>query len=299
MIMILKKLGFYFFITLGITLFLQKFVKILQWLYKFFFLHKINFKEKYGDGWVLISGGSEGIGFSFAKKFLEFNYKVCLLSRNIEKLRKAKEDLLKCFPSSEIRVLSYDLNKSFTENDLLELNEKLNSLNGNISIFINNAGVVTRDILCNLTNDQIHSMINVNVIGMTFITRAVINIMLTRKQKSLIVSSGSVNGRMRIKTRSIYSSTKSYLEAFMETLQREYGNKIDFTCLNIGAVETSLNRVKMPLKVSADEFVNSSINYLGKYGFTTGHIKHELLNILFWEIPFVKEIYHYIGGSMK
>ena len=71
--------------------------------------------------------------------------------------------------------------------------------------------------------------------------------------------------------------------------QREYGNKIDFTCLNIGAVETSLNRVKMPLKVSADEFVNSSINYLGKYGFTTGHIKHELLNILFWEIPFVKE----------
>ena len=142
-------------------------------------------------------------------------------------------------------------------------------------------------------------MINVNVIGMTFITRAVINIMLTRKQKSLIVSSGSVNGRMRIKTRSIYSSTKSYLEAFMETLQREYGNKIDFTCLNIGAVETSLNRVKMPLKVSADEFVNSSINYLGKYGFTTGNIKHELLNILFWEIPFVKEIYHYIGGSMK
>ena len=285
--------------VIGIIYSIVRLIKIVKWFVKYFLPSKVDFKTKYGDGWVLITGGSEGIGFAFAKKFLQLGYKVCLLSRNKDKLSQAESSLKKEFPSGEIKTIAYDLNKNYTNEDIKQLEKEISILKDDISILVNNAGVITRKILCELTDEQVHSMLNVNLMAMTYITKIVINIMMKRKERSLVVGSGSVNGRMRIRTRSIYSSTKSYMESFYEIMNREYGSKIDFTCLEIGAVETALNQVNMPMKVNADTFAESAVNYLGKYGLTTGNIKHELLNILFWKVPFVKEIFYMKGGSMK
>ena len=49
-------------------------IEILKYIYIFIFFvikhiirTKNNLKEKYGDGYVIITGGSRGIGLSFAK----------------------------------------------------------------------------------------------------------------------------------------------------------------------------------------------------------------------------------------
>ena len=42
---------------------------------------------------IWITGGSSGIGFAVAKKFLEENWRVIISSRNEEKLNKAVEEL--------------------------------------------------------------------------------------------------------------------------------------------------------------------------------------------------------------
>ena len=113
--------------------------------------------------------------------------------------------------------------------------------------------------------------------------------MLKRKNRSLIVGSGSVMGTFRFNTRSVYGSTKSYLEAFYESLQREYSDKVDFTVLEIGPVETELNRLPMRFKIDSDSFCEKSMKVLGRYNFTTSCLQHEIMVLLVKKVPFLKD----------
>ncbi|MGL5352841.1 MAG: SDR family NAD(P)-dependent oxidoreductase [Clostridium sp.] len=87
--------------------------------------------------YVLITGGTSGIGFDLAKNFLRDGYKVIIVSSNSERLEKAKEKLEGEFKT---KVLTYeqDLGKIGAATELY------NSIKGdniNISILVNNAGL--------------------------------------------------------------------------------------------------------------------------------------------------------------
>jgi len=53
------------------------------------FLNKENKDyERYGKGsWVVVSGGSDGIGLGFAHRFASFGFNIILISRNESKLQ--------------------------------------------------------------------------------------------------------------------------------------------------------------------------------------------------------------------
>ena len=287
---------------LGFFIILIHIIKIIKWVYKYFFL-KFNvneLKEKYGNGWVIITGGSSGIGFSFSEEFVKNKYKVLLISSNEQKLIKAKNELEKKYPNFNlIDYLPFDLSIDLTnQKNYDDLDKKISEkIKGEeISILFNNAGVITRKIFHNFNNDEIKNMLNVNVISVVYLTKIIISKMLKKTKKSLVIGSGSVMGRMRIKTRSIYASTKSFLESFNETLSREYKDKIDFTTLEIGSTSSNMVNFKLPLMIESKSLSESSMKFLGKYIFTTGHIKHEIMRILFWKIPFVK---YFIRNSKK
>ena len=287
---------------LGFFILLIYIIKIIKWIYKYFIL-KFNItelKEKYGNGWVIITGASSGIGFSFSEEFVKNNYKVLLISSNEQKLIKAKNELEKKYPNYNlIEYLPFDLSIDLTnQNNYDDLDKKISEkIKGEeISILFNNAGVITRKIFHNLNNEEIKNMLNVNVISVVYLTKIIINKMLKKTKKSLVIGSGSVMGRMRIKTRSIYASTKSFLESFNETLSSEYKNKIDFTTLEIGSTASNMVNFNLPLMIDSKSLSESSMKFLGKYNFTTGHIKHEMMRILFWKIPFVN---YFIRNSKK
>ena len=61
---------------IGIIVIIKYLFKIFDFLRKYIFISKNNLKEKYGEGFVVITGGSSGIGFSFAKEFLKMKFKV-------------------------------------------------------------------------------------------------------------------------------------------------------------------------------------------------------------------------------
>lgn len=58
---------------LGIIVVIKYVFLFLKFIGKYFLSSccKNNLKRKYGDGFVIITGGSSGIGFSFAKEFLK------------------------------------------------------------------------------------------------------------------------------------------------------------------------------------------------------------------------------------
>ena len=266
--------------------------KFIRWIHKYFLLSIPNYKNKYGNGFVIVTGGSSGIGFSFAKEFTKLDYKILLLSSSQQKLLKAKQELEIINPKAKIEVLPFNLNQTFDSKTIDDFDKKLTEILGGeeISILINNAGVITGKSLCDITDEQILSMLNVNTVAVTFITKIVLQKMLKRKSRSLIVGSGSIMGTFRFPKRSVYGSTKSYLEAFYESLQREYGEKVDFTALEIGAVETGLTKLNIPLKMDSDSFCSSAVKYLGKYNFTTACLKHEINVLIIKKLPFVKDL---------
>ena len=280
-----------FFYYIGMIFSLYYLCKFICWIHKYFLLSRPNYKSKYGDGFVIVTGGSSGIGLSFAKEFIKLDYKILLISSSQQKLLKAKQELEKINSKPKIEILPFNLNQTFDSKTIEDFDKKLTEIleGEEISVLINNAGVIARKYLCDISDEQILSMINVNTVAVTFITKIVLKKMLKRKSRSLIVGSGSVMGTFRFPTRSVYGSTKSYLEAFYESLQREYGDRVDFTYLEIGPVETELNKLNMPLKIECDSFCSNTMKYLGKYNFTTSCLKHEINVIIIKKLPFVKE----------
>ena len=100
-----------FFITkifyyLGIFLFIRIILSILTVIYNHFILKEVDFKKRYGDGWCIITGGSSGIGLSYAKQFIKRGYKVLLISSNIDKLKIAKDILINLYPKAIIEIFS-------------------------------------------------------------------------------------------------------------------------------------------------------------------------------------------------
>ena len=279
-----------FFTYVGIFVSLYFALKFLLWICKYFFLSIPNFKEKYGDGFVIITGGSSGIGLSFARQFIKIGYKILLISSNKNKLLKAKKELEKINSKPEIRILQFNLNQSFDDKIIEDLDKKITEIisKEEVSILINNAGAITRKYLTDINDEELRSMIYVNTLSVTFITKIILKKMLKRQKRSLIVGSGSVMGTFRFPTRSVYGATKSYMEAFYESLEKEYGDKVDFTNLEIGGVETELNKLTTPLKINSDNFCEKSMKMLGRYNFTTTCIDHELTVLIVKKIPFLK-----------
>lgn len=251
-----------------------------------------NLKKKYGDGWVIITGGTGNIGKSLAEEFLKQSFKVLLIARDEKKLQNTQAELKTKYPDQNVKYIAYEFNKIYTDNEIESLQKSVFEITGNnISVLVNNVGVITRGMLPEIGNDKINEMINVDLVSVTFMTKVFINLIEKREGKSLVVMSGSIAGRMRQPGRAVYSASKAYLEAFLECLQREYPTKIDCTYLNIGPVASKMTSgFNVWSMVESNSFASSAMKRIGKYRFTTGHIKHELFNVMYWNVPLMKKL---------
>ena len=273
---------------IGIIVIIRYLFLIFDFIKKHIFQSKNNLKEKYGDGFVIITGGSRGIGLSFAKEFLKENFKVCLVSSNKERLEKVRKELLDLYPYSIIKIIDFNLDQFYNEEIIKTLKERINiELKGEeISILLNNAGVAHDGRFDSLTDKNVTNIINVNICGLTILTKIIIEYMKKRIKKSLIIGSGSFDAQFRCANRVVYCSTKSYVEAFYEGLARDFPDKFDFTLIEIGPVRTDMNKKNYPLMCSADEFASECIKLVGKYKFIQGCRKHAILKGLI-SIPLV------------
>lgn len=83
---------------------------------------------------IVIIGGSKGLGFTMARKFLEVGAKVTISGRSEERLKKAKENL----KSDKVNYIVWDLDRVDNVQSHIE---QIHKSFGIIDFFINNAGV--------------------------------------------------------------------------------------------------------------------------------------------------------------
>ncbi len=141
---------------------------------------------------VLITGGSRGIGKAIAKKFAQNGYNVVTPSR-------AEMDL-----SSEASVNKY-----------IEDNK-----NVYFDVIVNNAGINDINILEDITDEEIHLMMQVNLISPIILLRGFAG-QMKKNNYGRIVNIGSIWSVVSKSGRCVYSATKNGIHGVTNTLAIE------------------------------------------------------------------------------
>ncbi|MGD9492732.1 MAG: SDR family oxidoreductase [Bacteroidales bacterium] len=190
---------------------------------------------------VLVSGATSGIGASCAHKFASAGYRVILCGRRSERLSALKQNLVSLY-GENFFSLTFDIQSReqvFNAIDSLPAEWK------NTDVLINNAGLALG--LSSLQNGSIdhwEQMIDTNVKGLLYLTKAVVGQMIERKSGH-VINIGSIAGRQAYANGNVYCATKAAVDSLTKSM------RIDFLPYNIkvsqvapGAAETEFSIVR-------------------------------------------------------
>jgi serine 3-dehydrogenase len=191
---------------------------------------------------TLITGASSGIGAACAKHFAEAGSHLILLARRTESLEKLKDELTHAFPEIRIHIITSDVrDRNSTEKALQTLPDEWK----NINTLINNAGLSRG--LSKIQDgdiDQWEEMIDTNVKGLLYVSRAILPGMVER-QKGTIVNIASIAGRETYPNGNVYCATKSAARTLSEAMRIDVnGTGIRVMNIDPGMVETEFSIVR-------------------------------------------------------
>jgi len=188
---------------------------------------------KLKDKTILITGASSGIGRAMALRAAKDKGRVILASRNKKKLDEVKglvEDA-----GAEAIVIQTDVTKDDDiKNLFLEASKKAKTLD---AVF-DNAGLGFIGHIYELTYDQIHKMIDVNLTGMIMVAKYASEVMVRQKHGHIVMTS-SLAGLITLPQWSVYVATKWGITGFADSIRFELApHNVRITTLHPGAVKT-------------------------------------------------------------
>ncbi len=191
---------------------------------------------------VFITGASSGIGMSCARKFAEEGANLLLCARRSDRLENLKNELLAQYPDIRIHIFSLDVR----DNDAVV--SALSSLPDEwkqIDILVNNAGLSRGlDKFQDSSLEDWEEMIDTNVKGLLYITKAVVPGMIERR-KGHIINIGSIAGREVYPRGHVYSASKHAVDAITKGLRMDLvDTPLRVTTVDPGLVETEFSVVR-------------------------------------------------------
>lgn len=190
---------------------------------------------------VLVTGATSGIGEACARKYAANQHPIIITGRRMDRLTDLAEELTSSF-GVEVYPLSFDIrNQHEVAQAVSGLPEKWK----NIHILINNAGLaVGLNPLQEGIVDDWDRMIDTNVKGLLYMSRAVLPGMITRG-KGHVVNIGSIAGKEVYPNGNVYCATKFAVDALSKGMRVDtvhHGIKV--TQIAPGAVETEFSLVR-------------------------------------------------------
>lgn len=190
---------------------------------------------------ALVTGASAGLGEEFALQLTDLGVtQITLTARRADRLEELKTRLLAAHPSLQVDTLIADL---ATELAVTELINELDKRGFSPDILINNAGLGDLGTFETSEPARIESMLAVNIVALTRLTRWAVPGMLAKKS-GWICNVGSTAGLIPLPTFAVYAATKAYVNSFSEALRIElHGSGVYVTALCPGPVETEFGQV--------------------------------------------------------
>ena len=182
---------------------------------------------------AVVTGASSGIGEATAVALAQRGAKVVLAARRSDRL----DDLAERIERAGGKALAVRCDVGDHE-QLRKLRAITEEAYGPTDILVNNAGVPGGGEFAKLSYEQIQNVVQVNITGVLFGTRAFLPGMLARGHGH-IVNMASLAGRFVAPGAAVYSATKHAVVAFSEALNYETeGSHVLVTAINPGFVAT-------------------------------------------------------------
>ncbi len=189
---------------------------------------------------VFISGATSGFGKATAELFAANGDNIIITGRRKERLNSLAKKL-SSEHGVEITTLCFDVRN----ND--EVVSAINSLsNKNIDILVNNAGLASGlNKIQEGAIDDWEKMIDTNVKGLLYVSKAIIPLMIANKSGH-IINIGSTAGKEVYMNGNVYCATKHAVDALSKAMRielLEHGIKVSQVCP--GAAETEFSEVRL------------------------------------------------------
>ncbi|MBN8707362.1 MAG: SDR family NAD(P)-dependent oxidoreductase [Bacteroidetes bacterium] len=188
-----------------------------------------------------ITGASSGIGKATAQVFAEAGANLILTARRKALLDEVAEEIRK---KSGVKILTIELDvrsQEQVENAFSFLPAEWKS----IDILVNNAGLaVGKDKIQDYNLDEVQTMVETNVLGLIYVTKAVLKGMTERKSGH-VVNMGSTAGHEVYPGGSIYNATKFAVNALNQGMKMDtLGDNIRVTSVDPGMVNTDFSTTR-------------------------------------------------------
>ncbi|MCD2138401.1 3-ketoacyl-ACP reductase [Salinicoccus halitifaciens] len=184
---------------------------------------------------ALITGAGRGIGRATAIAFAKEGIHVGLVGRTPENLERVAKEL----KEYDVKVATASADVSDLESITAAV-ESIREALGPIDILVNNAGISKFGSFMELTPEEWTNIINVNVNGLYYTTRAVLPEMLERETGD-IINISSTAGQKGGPVTSAYSASKAAVIGLSESLMMEVRKKnIRVTTLTPSTVATDM-----------------------------------------------------------
>jgi len=193
------------------------------------------------DKIVFITGASSGIGASCAARFAHEGAKLLLAARRNDRLNELAEKLQKKY-SIEVHTVQLDVRKrGEVESALSALPERWKG----ISVLVNNAGLASGlSVIQDGDVDDWEKMIDTNIKGLLYVTRAIAKGMIGRKEGH-IINIGSIAGFQFYPNGNVYCATKAAVNALTNTMRMDFhGTGVRVSTVDPGLVETEFSIVR-------------------------------------------------------
>jgi len=190
---------------------------------------------------ILITGATSGFGKAIAEKFAANKWNCIITGRRKERLQQIAEELSSKH-QTQILPLVFDVQQ---KEEVFSQIENLPEEWRVIDVLVNNAGLALgRDTFDKASLDDWETMIDTNVKGLLYVSKAVLPLMIA-KNKGHIINIGSTAAKEVYMNGNVYCATKHAVDAISKAQRMDLlPHKIKVTAIHPGAAETEFSIVR-------------------------------------------------------
>ena len=190
---------------------------------------------------ILITGATSGFGKAIAEKFAANKWNCIITGRRKETLQQIAEELSSKH-QTQILPLVFDVQQ---KEEVFSQIENLPEEWRVIDVLVNNAGLALgRDTFDKASLDDWETMIDTNVKGLLYVSKAVLPLMIA-KNKGHIINIGSTAAKEVYMNGNVYCATKHAVDAISKAQRMDLlPHKIKVTAIHPGAAETEFSIVR-------------------------------------------------------
>lgn len=201
--------------------------------------------------WALITGASSGIGWATAEALAGQGFDIFATGRRYEKLQELEKAIKARHPKVQVKLACFDVSDRFEVSEFVKAHK---AEIADVEILVNNAGLARGvEKMQDASLDDWEVMIDTNIKGLLFMTRAVVEHMV-KKNSGHIINLGSVAGRWTYPGGGVYCATKFAVRALSEGLRMDLlGTRVRVTNIEPGMVNTEFSVVRLGDQAKADK----------------------------------------------